>query len=57
MIDSQEWADLREDIGYIKAKVDEIAVLKTDVKELQRNQWVFGGFAAILGSLSGIFGH
>jgi hypothetical protein len=57
MIDPKEWAELREDIGYIKAKVEDIAALKDDVDDLQRNQWMMGGLATVLGTLAGIFGH
>lgn len=57
MIDPKEWAELREDIGYIKAKIEDIADIKHDVDNLQRNQWMIGGVAGFLGTVAGFFGH
>lgn len=54
-ISSEEWADLREDVGYIKARIEVVTEHEQRIRDLEKSKWMFSGIAALVGALSGFF--
>lgn len=57
MITAEEWSALREDVGYIKAKIEKVEDHEVRIRDLEKTKWLGGGLAALVGALSGFFGH
>lgn len=56
-ISQEEWASLREDVGYIKARIEGVPALEERVREVEKRQWMLGGIAAVVAAIAGFFGH
>lgn len=56
MIPENEWAGLREDVGYIKAKIEVIDKLDDRVSALEKKWWQFP-MTAIFALLGSHFGN
>lgn len=54
-VTQDEWAALREDVGYIKAKIEVLPSLDERVRDLEKKWWQFPA-AGVLSALLAVFG-
>lgn len=53
MVSHEEWAALREDVGYIKAKIEVVPDHEERIRSLERKFW---GVSAAISAIAAFFG-